>query len=376
MKLLHTADWHLGRFLHGQNLLEDQKVLLDQILKIIINHEVDALLIAGDIYDRAIPPKEAVVVLNNFIESLTELNVPLIMISGNHDSSERLDFASELLRKSELYILADLENVTAPVELKKNGISVNIYGIPFASPEVVRDEFNLEVKSFDDAHTFLVNKITESMDTTKNNVLMSHCFVDGASESDSEKTLSIGGSDRVSFEPMLNFDYVALGHLHSPQKRREEYIRYSGSIAKYSFSEHLHKKGVTLLEFNQDGLKEFQTLELRPKRDARIIEGLLSDIIEQGKTDPNSEDYIMVRLKDETALLDPMAKLREVYPNTLHMEKPQFQTEQLQAPSKKHLDKEPFQMVEQFYQQSTGENLSTKQQAILCDLFKTLQKDA
>ena len=376
MKILHTADWHIGRFLHGQNLLEDQKHLLAQILEIVKSHEVDAVLVAGDIYDRAVPPKEAVVVLNEFIKELSELNIPLVMISGNHDSSERLDFASELLKKSDLFILADLKQVDQPIVLGNGQVDINIYGIPFASPEVVRDVFDVEVKTYDEAHTFLIEKITDSMSDSENNILMSHCFVDGAEESESEKTLSIGGSDRVSYEPMVDFDYVALGHLHAPQKRVKDHIRYSGSIGKYSFSEHQQKKGVTLLEFGNKGLKNIQHIDLLPQRNVRILEGSLLDLIEQGKTDPNNDDYIMVRLTDDVALLEPMAKLRAVYPNTLHLEQKKFQTDPLITPKSEQLDKDPFKLVEDFYLQSTNTELSDEQVAILSDILKEIREEA
>ncbi|WFE68497.1 exonuclease subunit SbcD [Thiomicrospira sp. R3] len=289
LKLIHTADWHLGRVLHHQSLLEDQATVLDQIIDYAITFQVDGLLVAGDIYDRAMPPAEAVRLLNKTVNRLAQAGIPLIMISGNHDSAERLGFAAEQLQKTGLHILSDLNRVTEPVRLQKGDVTVQVFGIPFADPERVRNQFDQPVQDYDQAHSFLVDLIQQSRDTSLPTILMSHCFVDGAQSSESEKTLSVGGSDRVSYEPMLDFDYVALGHLHGPQFRGAKHIRYAGSPLKYSFSEHKHTKGITLLSFDSSGLVAQQHLPLNSPRDLRVIEGLLDEVIAQGKEDPNIE---------------------------------------------------------------------------------------
>lgn len=374
MKIIHTADWHLGRVLHNESLLEDQSHVLEQILAYIDEHQVDALLVAGDIYDRSIPPSEAITLLNSFINRLAKLKVPIIMITGNHDGAERLSFASKQLQDSGVHILGDLSQINAPVVLEKSDVKVNVYGIPYADPESVRDVFDADVKDFDAAHTYLVDQVKASYNVKENNLLMSHCFVDGAETSESEKTLSIGGSDRVSFEPMLDFDYVALGHLHSPQKKGADHIRYSGSILKYSFSEHKQKKGITLLEFDKSGLVHQQHLPLKPQKEVRVLEGLLDEIIAQGKTDPHKEDYVMVRLTDKTALLDPLGKLRAVYPNILHIEKTMLSQAIGKTPNREALKRGEEHMIQDFFKQVTGSDMTAEQSVVIENTLKSILK--
>lgn len=375
LKLLHTADWHLGRVLHHQSLLEDQAHVLEQIIAYASEHDVDGVLVAGDIYDRSMPPAEAVRLLNQTVNRFAALDVPLIMISGNHDSAERLGFAAEQLQKTGLHILSDLHRITEPVRLQKGEIQLQVFGIPFADPERVRNQFDAPVSDYDQAHSFLVEQIQQARDKSIPSVLMSHCFVDGAETSESEKTLSVGGSDRVSYEPMLDFDYVALGHLHAPQFRGDAHIRYSGSPLKYSFSEHKHNKGLTLLSFEQSGLVEQQQLPLKSQRDVRVIEGLLDEVIEQGKEDPHNDDYVMVRLNDTTALLDPMGRLREVYPNVLHLEKRLLQQDQVGQANREHIKLDAPKLIADFYQQIQGEPLTEQQQALIEQALNQLNKE-
>ncbi|MEX2320714.1 MAG: exonuclease SbcCD subunit D, partial [Saccharospirillum sp.] len=244
MKLLHTSDWHLGRQFHNQSLLADQAEVLDQLIGYVATEQVDAVLIAGDIYDRSVPPAEAVTLLNRTLRRLcVDLAVPVIMISGNHDSAERLGFGAGLMQGAGLHILSDLAQVDVPVVIPHPEGDVAFYGIPYCQPEHVRSVFDENVRTFDEAHTFLVDRIKAACQPGQRRVLLSHCFVSGAEESDSERPLSLGGADTVRWQPMRDFDYVALGHLHAPQFRGEAHIRYSGSLMKYSFSEVTQKKG-------------------------------------------------------------------------------------------------------------------------------------
>ncbi|WP_006460319.1 exonuclease SbcCD subunit D [Thiomicrospira aerophila] len=374
IKLLHTADWHLGRVLHHHSLLADQAHVLNQIMDYAVAHQVDAVLVAGDIYDRSMPLADAVRLLNQTINRFAELAIPLIMISGNHDSAERLGFAATQLHKTGLHILTDIQHVAEPVWLRKADTALQIFGIPFADPERVRHVFNQSVTDYDAAHNLLLDQVKAARDPHFPALLMSHCFVDGADTSESEKTLSVGGSDRVSYEPMLAFDYVALGHLHSPQSKGASHIRYAGSPLKYSFSEHLHKKGVTLLSFNSAGLVAQAHLPLQPLREMRVLEGTLNVLLAQGQQDPQRDDYIMVRLTDTTALLDPMGRLREVYPNVLHLEKRLLQTEPLAQANPNHIKLDAAQLVRDFYAQIQGEPLTDAQSDIInATLTKLLQ---
>ena len=375
MKFIHTSDWHIGRQFHNVSLLEDQQHVLQQLIKYIDEESVDALVIAGDIYDRSIPPADAVSLLDETLHAIcVELNVPVILISGNHDSAERLRFGARQLKKAGLHILGDIKDVCEPVTLESNGKTLAFYGIPYCDPETVRNKTGQAVSTYDEAHTLLVDQILASKQADSHSVLISHCFMDGAEQSDSERPLSIGGSDRVSYQPCVDFDYVALGHLHAPQFRGAEHIRYSGSLLKYSFSEQHQKKGVTLVEIEDTGVST-KHLPLTPLRDTRILEGELETLIQQGKVDPNADDYLLIRLTDKHAILDPMAKLRAVYPNVLQLEKPGMLGTQEQPVNREKLKRGELDMFRDFFQQVQGQELSKEQELALTETIAELHKD-
>jgi exonuclease SbcD len=362
MKILHTSDWHIGRQFHGISLLDDQRHVLDQIIEHIKNESVDVVIIAGDIYDRSVPPANAVSLLDEVLNTIcTELGVLVVLIPGNHDGAERLRFGSKQLSQAGLHIIGELNQITQPVMLSKAGCEVSFYGIPYNDPETVRNHFGADVSSHDEAHQFLVDQInTVKLDSTIN-VLISHCFIDGAEESDSERPLSIGGADRVGFQSVTGFDYVALGHLHNPQYKGEDHIRYSGSILKYSFSEQRQQKAVTLIEMDSTGLQSIKHLPLKPLRDMRILEGDLESLLEQGRFDPNNKDYLLIRLTDQTSILDPMGKLRQVYENVLHIEKTWLQESGGLQVNSARLKRGELEMFTDFFEQVSGIPLSEDQ---------------
>jgi exonuclease SbcD len=375
MKFIHTSDWHIGRQFHNVSLLQDQQHVLNQLLGYIKQEAVDVVVIAGDIYDRSVPPATAVELLDELLNTVClEMKVPVILIPGNHDSASRLRFGAQQLRKSGLHILGDLNKVTEPVVISHADGDVAFYGVPYNDPVTVRNLFDEDVSTYDEAHTFLVDLISSKKSSAIPSVLISHCFIDGSQESDSERPLSIGGSDRVSYQTCRDFDYVALGHLHSPQYRGEQHIRYSGSLLKYSFSEQHQKKGVTLVEIDSDGLKSHRHLPLIPLRDMRIIEGELAAILEQGKVDPNHQDYLLVRLTDRHAILEPMAKLREVYPNVLQLEKPGMLITGEQQMSREKLKRGELDMFRDFFVQISGQEMSDEQDEAIRDTISDLLK--
>ncbi|GEN27244.1 nuclease SbcCD subunit D [Halovibrio variabilis] len=377
MRLLHTADWHLGRLFHNLSLLEDQRHVLNQLIAIIDREAVDAVLIAGDIFDRSVPPSAAVTLLDEVLHALCEeRKLPVIMISGNHDGAARLRFGARHLRQSGLHILSDLAAFATPVTLTIKGVEVDVFGIPYADPEHVRSQFNADVRDFDGAHRYLVERIQEQRHPKRPTVLMSHCFVDGGSASDSERPLTLGGAESVAWEPMQHFDYVALGHLHGPQYRGGEHIRYSGSLLKYSFSEASQRKGVTLVDIEASGVTQIEQIPLTPHREVRVLEGEIAALIDQGKTDANADDYLLVRLTDRHAILDPMGKLREVYPNVLHLEKPGM----LEARGTQQLDRDrprfdTLDMFSDFFEQTSGEAMSDEQARSMAALINQLQRE-
>lgn len=378
MKFIHTSDWHLGRQFHNVSLLDDQQAVLDQLIQYVENNPVDAVVVAGDIYDRSVPPTIAIELLNKVVKRICgELNTPMILISGNHDGAERLGFGSEQMKNAGLHIISNFEDMLTPVVIETESAGqVAFYGMPYNDPEQVRFAYQEPVSTHDQAHKLLAEKITEQFQPEQRNVLVSHCFVDGAIESESERPLSIGGSDRVSHEHFLNFDYVALGHLHQPQKKGEEYIRYSGSLMKYSFGEQNQKKGFTLVEIDQNGFVSAEHIDLAAPHEMRIVEGELEQVIEQGKTDPKNEDYLLVRLMDKHAILNPMEKLRTVYPNVLHLEKPGMLIGVEQEMAQAKLARSEIDMFRDFFSEAQDGQLSQEQDQAISDIIKQLSQQA
>ncbi|OEF10609.1 exonuclease SbcCD subunit D [Vibrio genomosp. F10] len=377
MKFLHTSDWHLGRQFHNISLLEDQKAVLIQLIEYIRQHPVDAVIISGDIYDRSVPPTAAIELMNMTVNTIcSELNTPIIMIPGNHDGAMRLGFGSEQMRSSGLHIISSFEDMMAPIVLEtEQAGKVAFYAMPYNDPELVRHHFNQPVSTHDEAHQFLTGEIVKAFMPNHRHVLLSHCYVDGAIESESERPLSIGGSDRVSHKHFTPFDYVALGHLHQPQKKGEDFIRYSGSLMKYSFSEQHQKKGVTLVELDRNGFQSAQHIDLVAPHQMRIIEGELNEIIAEGHSDPHSHDYLLIRLTDKHAILDPMEKLRAVYPNVLHIEKPGMLIGIEQQMGKARLARGEIDMFRDFFLEAQKSSLSEQQNDTILKVIQELTNE-
>jgi exonuclease SbcD len=269
------------------------------------------------------------------------------------------------MRQSGLNILGDIREVSIPVVVETASGPLHLFGIPYHDPVEVCEAYACQVKTYDEAHTYLVDLVTQARTPGVPTVLISHCFIDGATESESERRLSIGGADRVSYQPLAGFDYVALGHLHAPQYKGAEHIRYSGSLLKYSFSEHQQRKGVNLVEIDDQGVS-WQHLDLIPRHDLRIVEGRLEEILLQGKQDPHQEDYIKVRLTDTQDLLDPMGQLRQVYPNVLELERLNFSISsgsRLVADLSQGRSEE--EVFKDFFQQVMSDDLTAEQTLLL-----------
>lgn len=375
MKFIHTSDWHLGRQFHHVSLLDDQAAVLAQLVDLLRENPVDALIIAGDIYDRSVPPASAIALLDQVVEQICgELNTPIIMIPGNHDGAQRLGFAAKQLKGAGLHIISDFEHMLTPVVLSSaEAGEVAFYGIPYTDPEWVRHHFDTDVSSYDQAHGFVVEQIKAVRAVGQKAVLVSHCFVDGGEVSDSERPLSIGGSERVSHEHFKVFDYVALGHLHQPQRRGEDYIRYSGSLMKYSFSEQHQQKGVSLVTLDETGFVSAEHLPLDAPHQMRIIEGELATLLAQGKDDSNAHDYILARLTDKHAILNPMDKLRQVYPNVLHLEKPGMLIGVEQNLAQAKLARSELDMFKDFFKEAQNAELNDVQEQALGQLIQGIR---
>lgn len=335
MKFLHTSDLHIGKIVNEFSMLEDQKYILNQIQNIAVDEGVDAVVIAGDVYDRSIPPTEAVQLLDNFLTRLLQAGIKVLMISGNHDSAERVAFADRILEHQGLYIAGagnhyevsgekdDRETVadrfTKRVVMQDEFGPVEFVLFPFVKPAVVGE------REAAGAVEKVLSSLPMTMDLATRRIMVTHFFVTGEDGerpqlSDSETSVQVGGLDNVPASYFAQYDYVALGHIHKPQKIGQGQTYYAGSPLKYSFSEVKGHKSVNLVTLGRKGEVSVEKKELRPLKEMRIIEGTLEQILEQGLTDTSGQqDYIQALLTDEVELLDPMSSIRSVYPNAMQI---------------------------------------------------------
>lgn len=320
MKFLHTADWHLGRYLHGSSLLDDQAHVLDQFVELARSEKVDAVVIAGDVYDRAVPPADAVSLLDDVLSRLViGAGIPVIVISGNHDSAERIGFGGLIFEKQKLILRGALDKL-APVVLRDQHGEVAFHPLPYSDPTYVRALPGTEgVTDHQSAMSHMVGLVRAQWKTQQRNVLVAHAFVAGGSESESERPLSVGGAGSVTSDTFDSFDFVALGHLHRAQAVGSERVRYSGSLLKYSFNEVDHLKSVSLVELDSAGRATVTSIALTPRHDLRIVTGRLTDLLNSPSTQVSRNDYLCAHLTDTDPLLDPMSRLREVYPNMMEL---------------------------------------------------------
>ena len=324
MKIFHTADWHLGKLVQGVYMTEDQHYIIQQFMQAIDEEKPDVIVIAGDLYDRSMPPVEAVNLLNDALaEIVLEKKIPVLAIAGNHDSAGRLNFGSRLMRESGLHIAGQFTKAHHPIVLSDEFGDVHFHLVPFAEPAAVRTILEDDtILSYQDAMQKIIQLIEKTMDKTKRHVFVGHAFVtkygkEEENTSDSERPLSIGGSECVDAALFEQFHYTALGHLHKAHFVLNETIRYAGSPLKYSLSEHLHEKGFLIVDLDAKGQVTVEKRKLVPRRDLRVVEGLMNDLLKQSP----SEDYVFVRLTDDTPVSSPMERIRTVFPNAMHIER-------------------------------------------------------
>lgn len=359
MRLLHTADWHLGRIFHARSLIDDQAHVLDQFVSLVRELRPDAVLIAGDVYDRAVPPADAVNLLDDTLSRIVlGEGVPVVLIAGNHDSPDRLGFGARLLAPRGLTIAGRVGARVEPLYFTDEWGKLAIYPLPYAEPAVVRDALGAEFRDHDAALGALLDGIREHHPAGTRAVVVAHAFVAGGAESESERPLSVGGSGAVAASRFAGFDYVALGHLHRPQQIGSAAINYAGSPLKYSLSEIDHDKSVSLVELRSPGEIRVERIPLRSRRDLRRVKGELHALVEAGRHDPGRHDYVFASLTDKGALLEPMARLREVYPNALGCERTVLSgigNEGRAAPNHRELD--TSELFADFVREVTGEPL-------------------
>lgn len=375
MKILHLADLHLGKRVNEMSMIEDQKYILDQIITLIKEESVGIVLLCGDIYDKSIPTIEAIHLLDEFLDQLSKMAIKVLMISGNHDSIDRLSFGKSLFTRSNLYIASQFENEIEKITVKENGITVNFYMLPFVKSAYISHIFQLQIDSYEECFRYLIEHT--KIDEEETNILLSHQFVTANKKnpelSDSE-TSSLGGIDNIDFHIFDPFDYVALGHIHKPQAMGREMVRYAGSILKYSFSEiHMDKKATIL---TIDAKKEISLSfhPLKPLRDMREIECSLEELLKKQCEIGKQEDYMHVILTDEEQILDAIGKVRTIYPNVMQISfknrRHMKQLESAQIKEDQISDQSPAELFEQFYKMQNHIDLDEKRLQLVLSVFE------
>lgn len=320
MKFIHLSDLHIGKRVNEFSMLDDQKYILLEIIEIIEKQKPDFVLIAGDVYDKTQPSGEAVRLLDDFIFRLSSLKLPVFIISGNHDSAERIAFGARIMQSGNIFMSPVYDGNIEKHTLSDEWGNVNVFMLPFIKPVNVRQAFpDEEINSYTDAVSCALGHI--SLDESERNVILSHQFVTGAIKSDSEE-ISLGGTDNVDVCAYDKFDYVALGHIHSPQKLVRDTVRYCGTPLKYSFSECRHNKSVTVVEMKEKGDVEISLVPLIPKRDLVEIKGTYDELMQKSYWEKlnSKEDYFHITLTDEEDVVDAIGKLRTVYTNIMKLD--------------------------------------------------------
>ncbi len=373
MKFIHLSDLHIGKRVNEFSMIEDQKYILLEILSIIEKEGADAVLISGDIYDKSQPSNEAVNLFDEFIFRLSKLNIKTYIISGNHDSAEKLSFAYRFIEKSNVFI--------SPVyngEIKKHTLldewgKVNIYMLPFIKPINVKLQFeDEEISSYTDAIKVAIKHM--DVDENERNIILSHQFVTGAIRSDSEE-ISLGGTDNVDVCAYDGFDYVALGHIHSPQKLVRDTVRYSGTPLKYSFSECRHNKSVTVVEMKEKGNVSITQIPLVPMRDMVEIKGKYDEVMAKSFYENLNadKDYFHITLTNEEDVADALLKLRTVYKNIMKLDYDNKRTRTAATvDATASQSKSPLELFDELYEMQNGAKPSEEQEAVLLSLIKEI----
>ena len=377
MKIIHLADLHIGKRVNEFSMIDDQKYILNQILEIIDKEKPDAVIIAGDVYDKQVPSIEAVELLDSFISDISKRKTTTFIISGNHDSAERLAFGSSLMAMGKIYISPVYNGKISKYTLKNDFGSANFYLLPFVKPNHVKRFFPDEkIESYTDAIKVVVDNL--KLDTSEINILIAHQFVTGASRTESEE-ISVGGLDNVDASVFEDFDYVALGHIHRPQKIGTERIRYCGTPLKYSFSEVNDTKSVSIIEINSKEDFNLRTIPLIPKRDMRKIRGTYEELITKTSYEnTNTDDYIHVTLTDEFNVVDAIQKLRVIYKNIMKLEYDNMRTRESR---KINLDdmvienKNPLEIFSEFYKLQNNKEMDDEQKEIIKKIMEEVWEE-
>ena len=376
MKFLHLADLHLGKRVNGFSMLEDQAHILRQILAILDDEQPDGVLIAGDVYDKSVPSVEAVELLDGFLTELRARGVPVLLISGNHDSPERLAFGGRVMDSCGIHISPVYDGALAPVTLHDEFGPVHVWLLPFVKPAHVRRWFlDADIESYTDAVAEAVAHM--DIDTAARNVLVTHQFVTGGTRSGSEE-LSVGGTDNVDSGVFAPFDYVALGHLHGAQHIGSETIRYAGSPLKYSFSEARQHKSVTVVTLGEKGDVQVRTVALTPLRELREIRGSYDELTARSFYEHTTyrSDYLHLILTDEQDVFDAMSRLRTIYPYLMTLDYDNARTRAaggMSVPAETER-RTPLELFEALYQRQNHRPMSEVQRAYIAQLMEQIME--
>ena len=388
MKFFHLADLHLGKKVNEFSMVEDQKYILQQILGLVEEHSPDAVVLAGDVYDKSVPTVEAVDLLDWFLTELAGRKVPVLLISGNHDSADRLSFGAKLMEQSGVMVAKAFRGTPEPVVLQDAFGPVNFYLLPFVKPVMVRaayagEEGVEDLKSYQEAVQYVVDAM--QVNPEERNVLVAHQLVtamslgSGAAElerSDSEE-VSVGGVENVDFSTFDAFDYVALGHIHGPQRVGRDTVRYAGTPLKYSFSEVKHNKSVTVVELGEKGKVELSTLPLTPLHDMAVVTGTYEDLTGLSPYTGDAADYLRVILTNEQDIPDVMNKLRLYYPNIMKLEYNNTRTRVNQEieGAERVEEKKPLDLFAELYEKQNNTELDEEQSALVQQLIERIWEE-
>ena len=373
MKFIHLSDLHLGKRVNEFSMIEDQKYILLQTINIIDDEKPDAVIIAGDIYDKSIPSEEAMLLFDDFLLRLSKRNISVFVISGNHDSSVRLSDHSKLIENQGIYLSPVYDGTLKPVSMEDEYGEINVYMLPFIKPVVVKQYFgDEEILSYTDAVRVAIKHM--NVDCNKRNVLVAHQFVLGAATCESEEHI-VGGLDSVSSDVFDCFDYVALGHIHGKQYIGRETVRYCGTLLKYSFSEKNHVKSVTVVDIKEQGNIDIREVMLTPKRDLREIKGSYEDITNRKNYEgTNVDDYVHIVLTDEEDVIDAIGKLRTIYPNIMKLSYDNKRTRENNVLTEAGAieEKSPLELFEDFYSMQNNVSMSPWQTDYVKELIEEI----
>lgn len=376
MKIMHLSDLHIGKKVNEYSMLQDQIYILKEILRIIDNEKVETVIIAGDVYDRSLPPNEALELFDEFLYQLSGRNVNVFVISGNHDSPERISYGGRMMTENKIFLSPVYDGNVKPITLNDDYGEVNFYLLPFVRPADIRRYFPDEnIENYTDAVKVAIDNM--NVDFSERNILVTHQFVTGAELSESEDII-VGGTDNVSGEVFDGFDYVALGHIHREQTVGKDNIRYCGTPLKYSFSEAKNIKSVTILDFNDKGNIEYSKIPLTPFRDMREIRGTYYELtLKSNYESTNTEDYLHITLTDEEDIPDAIGKLRSIYPNIMKLDYDNLRTrgsgtvdaiENIES-------KSPFELFADLFKQQNNQDMNEEQEEIMRNLIDKIWEE-